>query len=630
MRRQATPAVALMLTGRDRVARSADWRVVLPCVVVASGLYVWWHLGRGWIPTDDGTLAQSAERVLRGELPHRDFDDVYTGGLACLNAAAFRMLGTNLWTLRLVLFAAFLAWVPAFYYIASRFVRALAAAAIVLLGVVWSLPNYSAAMPSWYNLFLATFGVAALCRYLEDARRRWLLLAGIAGGLSFLVKVIGLYYVAGVLLFVVFLAHAQMHRGAGPGAQRGNGYAVSISIALLLFVTTLGLLVRHQLHPAEIVQFVLPGVLVAGLLVRTEWTQAAGASTARFRALTRLLGPFLAGVSMPVAIFIVPYVRSGALGSFVHGVFVVPMRRVTFVAIPAPPLTTMLALLPFATLGWLAHRTGGRMTKRETVLLVFVLALLLRATGGNGALYRTIWYAVQALPPVIVSIGVVMLARGGDADARSSLHRARTMLLLAVTALCSLVQFPYAHALYFSYIAPLVILATVAVYSGMRRQIQVVPGLLLVFFAGFAVLRTNSARIAGVGDWYQPKQQVAPLGIDRGGIEVPRSDSVLYDSLVTQLRAHARGGYTWASPDSPEVYFLSGLRNPTRTLFEVFDDSTNREVRVLHALDAHGISAVVLSSPVTSLPISPGMFAQLKLRYPQSRYVGPFQLRWRD
>ena len=182
--------------GTGRTASSADWRLVLSGLLLVSGCYVWSHLG-GWIPFDDGALAQSAERLLQGQLPHRDFDEVYTGGLTWLNAGAFRLLGTNLLSLRLVLFAVFLCWVPVVFYIASRFVRPVAAAGVVLLGVVWSLPNYSAAMPSWYNLFLATFGVAALFRHLEDGRRRWLMLSGVAGGLSVLVKIVGLYDIAG-------------------------------------------------------------------------------------------------------------------------------------------------------------------------------------------------------------------------------------------------------------------------------------------------------------------------------------------------------------------------------------------------------------------------------------------------
>jgi hypothetical protein len=71
-----------------------------------------------------------------GELPHRDFDLGYTGGQSYLNAFALWLLGTNLATLRIVLFIFFLAWVPAVY--ASRFVSPLGAGAATLLAVAWS------------------------------------------------------------------------------------------------------------------------------------------------------------------------------------------------------------------------------------------------------------------------------------------------------------------------------------------------------------------------------------------------------------------------------------------------------------------------------------------------------------
>ena len=48
------------------------------------------HIDRGWVPHDEGLIGHTAERVLAGELPHRDFDDVYTGGLAYINAGAMR------------------------------------------------------------------------------------------------------------------------------------------------------------------------------------------------------------------------------------------------------------------------------------------------------------------------------------------------------------------------------------------------------------------------------------------------------------------------------------------------------------------------------------------------------------
>jgi len=120
------------------------------------------------------------------------------------------------------------------------------------------------------------------------------------------------------------------------------------------------------------------------------------------------------------------------------------------------------------------------------------------------------------------------------------------------------------------------------------------------------------------------------MTMDRGGIDVPKSDADTYGALVAKLRSRARGGYTWASPDSPEVYFLSGLANPTRTLFEVFDDPPSRPDQVMRLLDARGITAIVLSSPSFSPPISAEMYALVSARYPHSEYVGSFQLRWRD
>jgi hypothetical protein len=95
---------------------------VFATVLLLSALYAGKGLKRGWFPWDEGILAQSAEAVLHGELPHRDYLEIYTGGLSYLNAAAFRLFGTNLASMRYMLFLFFLLWVPAFYYAVLRFV----------------------------------------------------------------------------------------------------------------------------------------------------------------------------------------------------------------------------------------------------------------------------------------------------------------------------------------------------------------------------------------------------------------------------------------------------------------------------------------------------------------------------
>ena len=175
---------------------------ILRMVWILSALYVGTFIDRGWIPHDEGSLAHSAERVRAGELPHRDFDEIYTGGLSFLYAATFNLLGVNLLSIRYVFFAFFLLFIPATYAVALRFASSSIAAAITALVVVWSVPNYFAGVPSWYNLFFAVLGTLALIRHVETHQGGWLFIAGLCGGLSCLVKVTGVYYILAVCLFL--------------------------------------------------------------------------------------------------------------------------------------------------------------------------------------------------------------------------------------------------------------------------------------------------------------------------------------------------------------------------------------------------------------------------------------------
>ena len=604
--------------------------LIVSTVVVASALYTYWHLGRGWISFDDGALAQSAERVLLGELPHRDFDDVYTGGLAVLNAGAFKLFGTTLWSLRLMVLAAFVAWLPSVYYIAARFVRPFTAGAVTALAAVWSLPNYPAAMPSWYNLFFATFGVAALFRFLEDRRARWLVAAGVAGGLSFLMKVVGLYYVAGVLLFLVF--HVQ-EQSRAPRARTGldAGYAAFVSVCLLAFVLVIGAMVGKRPGGANIVHFFVPTVFLAALLAQNEWKAPGGGSLQRFVELLRLVGFFGAGVAIPVALFLVPYVLSGSVGAFVHGVFILPAKRLAFAAYDPPWISTLSALIPLALLLYGARRLQSRTPIWLLALLAVALTALCVTTGSNQQLYREVWYTLRGLIPALTALGIAVLSRRRTADESSPLLRERAFLLISVTAVCSLVQFPFAVPNYFLYVAPLALLTAVALSSYFQPMARGIPALLLGFYLAFGVARNNSVPLSAMGFVYSPFDKTAPLTMERaGGITVIDNDAADWNAVVALLKAHARGGYTFASPDCPELYFLSGLRNPTRSLFEFFDEPKGRSDRALKALDTHGVTVIVLNRwPAFSPTLTERLLDGIYQRYPYSQDVNRFHVRWR-
>src|ERR1019366_4691706 len=295
----------------------------------------------------EGTYAQSAERVLHGELPHRDFDDVYSGGLAYLDALAFRELGTNLASLRIVLFVFFMAWVPSLFYIASRFASAYAAGGVTLLAVAWSVPNYPAAAPSWYNLFFATFGTAALFRYLDVGSRRWLFIAGICGGLSILVKTPGFYFVAAVLLFLIF--NEQGISGKRNGHPRHNGwlYTLTVVTGLLTFLYLLFRLVHTLAESSWLICFFLPALAIVALLLAREFIGSSPPSGERFATLVGSGVPFAAGIALPLLAFLLPYIWSGSTPALLRGLFVLPMKRFIFgTRLPQNSLA-MIEVIPF-------------------------------------------------------------------------------------------------------------------------------------------------------------------------------------------------------------------------------------------------------------------------------------------
>lgn len=607
----------------------ADWLVLLATLLVA-GTYVLWHLRRGLIPHDDGAIGHAAQRVLQGELPHRDFDDIYTGGLAWLNAAGFRLFGTSFLTMRLVLLGAFLVWLPAQYWIARRFVGPLAAGAVTLLAAAWSVPNYPAPMPSWFNLFLATIGVAALLRWLDGREARWLVAAGLAGGLSVLVKVIGLYYVAGVLLFLVYEAHQQSREGAGTSPARGTAYMAFVVTALVLFAMALLGLVSRQRLPAELVHFVMPGALLAALLATNELAHPAGGSARRLRILARVIGPFLLGVALPLVLFLVPYVRSGAVGALVHGVFVLPTRRFGPASIPMLPLASMLAVLPLVALAVAGRRWHQSIPRAAVLALGALLAAFAWFTAPHEASYRFVWASVRNLLPVLIVVGAIMLVRESRGETEGARRRSQLMLMMSVTAMCSLVQFPFAASIYFCYVAPLLALLATAVYASLRPMSPAIPALVVAFYLAFVVTRVNTSTVFLMGIRHNPYPATVPLALARGGVSLKEERRREYQAVERMLRTKARGGYTWASPDAPEIYFLTGLRNPTRSLFEFFDEPDGQRERVLAALEAKGVTAIVVNRlPEFSRPIDSAMHRELARRYPWAMDAGKFEVRWR-
>ena len=266
-------------------------RLVHGILLGIVGLYLISHFDRWWIPHDCGLVGQTAERVLVGELPHRDFDEPYTGGLSVMHACAFKVFGVSLYSLRVVLVGFSLLFTSVVYLIASRLASPWIAAAITILAVVWSVPNYYSPLPSWYNLFFAAFGTWALIKFDETEHKAWLVVAGCMGGISFLMKISGLYFVAASLLFLVY--REQDASVIEDSAGRSPRYfSLFSTLALLFFVAAIAILIHARWTLMDVLHFWMPGAILSSYLILNEWRKTSGPSSRRFANLFRTLFGF--------------------------------------------------------------------------------------------------------------------------------------------------------------------------------------------------------------------------------------------------------------------------------------------------------------------------------------------------
>ena len=593
-------------------------------------LYALLTIGRGWIPHDDGMLGQAAVRVLTGELPHRDFQDVYTGGLSYWHALSFALFGINLMSPRILLLASFGGFLLASFAIARRFAGPRVAAATVLLGSVWSLPNYPAAMPTWYNLFLAVAGIWCVVRFLEGGRRGWLAAAGVACGLSIAIKIVGLYTLAAFLIGLA-LVESEPISDTSPRRPSWNVFTILVSAGLLVFALLVAWLVRAGLGASSVVHFVLPSAAVAGFAAwRVARSGSAGTPRERIAHLLRLFGPFAAGVAAPIALLLAPFALSGSVDAIFRGVLVLPPRRLLFAATPPLPLRLFApSLLP---LGLAAVSALGPPRVRRVALgmLAGVLGVAF-VLGGSDPVYLGTW-AGLLLAPAITTLAALAVATRAWALGDEGHKPLVAALTAAVLATFTLVQYPFAGPVYFFYLAPLVALCALSAVS-LAPVSWRAPALALGLFA-----LAFGARWVGTADLYptaqgryEPRPALERLDIDRGHIRVTPAEKAEYERLAAALQDLAAGtGVTFVTPDAPEVYFLSGLRNPTPVFYDFLDEAEGRTARILAALDREDVRVIALNrAPQFSGPPSPDLLAALEGAYPRATSVGRFVVRWR-
>jgi hypothetical protein len=205
-------------------------------IVVASinALLLWDFHDRYWYPVDEGIYAHIAERLLSGEILHVDFVDFHPGYGDFLNAAAFRLFGIDLLSLRYPLIAGALLqsmFVFALLQRRSLLLAASAAVASIALGVI----HFLNPTPHWYALF----GTCCLVYWMNAAPRvDWIRLVGagfIVGAITLFHQLLGVLVGAGVLVVALHERSGEAH---------GRDRIVGQSLLLFILVGLSAYLIR--------------------------------------------------------------------------------------------------------------------------------------------------------------------------------------------------------------------------------------------------------------------------------------------------------------------------------------------------------------------------------------------------
>lgn len=595
------------------IPASARDRIVGAVLVAAAIGYLLPFVAHGWVPHDEGMLGQSADRVMRGALPHVDYEETYTGGLTYLYAAVFRMAGVDLLHVRWLLFGAAATAIWLMYAVLRRTLRPPAAAAATWVATTWSFPNYFAGLPSWWLLLCALIELWAMIRAAETRRVRYVVLAAVAAGLAVTIKQTGIYLVVALGLWTLYdggsSADSPRRRSLETAVRWAAGAAAIAAAGVMLAPRLLG--------AAGLYLFVPAAATALALFVRRP--SHGPLPEDRSPVVRAILAGAIAAV--PLALLLMAYGSTAHLRAFLNGVLILPQKRLSFASMPMPDGWWMLMAVPLLGLAVAGSRRAAASAAFTIAAWAAAIAVPVAALWHPG-IYQIVWQSMRALAAVLPVVILWQIASGRvhDSARRSTLYAAAALLAWA-----SLNQYPFAAPIYFSYTTPLVVLAAVAAADAsgcLRARVGLPLAALLVLFA---VLIENRGDLHSLGRFHEPGRAVVPLDLPRAHLNVDAGDADVYRRLLAALEAHHHGGEVIAGPDCPEVYFLAGLESPSGALFDFFSASSPDAA----ASWLKGEVIIINHEPAFSA-VPPGpLVAALRRGFTGGERIGRFEIRWR-
>lgn len=594
-----------------------------------GGGLIWAFRFRGWYAHDEGLLGQVAERVLMGQIPHRDFDDPYTGGLGLLHALVFRLGGINMNALRDHLALVATIWFAGVFWLLTRWLRPFGAAVVAALIAVLSVPLYPAAMPSWYVLFLSCAAGGVVVTW-PSRRVAAAFLAGVLIGIAALAKITAIFAFAGIVWGLVAMRQAEDRERRG---------AVEVLLGALIFCVLVIRLVSSLSTGRVLFHIGLPPIAVVAGIAILEIRQGRARGFGIDTVLWRRVAALAAGAAVPTLIYVAWLARHDALLPFVASLHAVVGKRAAFASLPPPSVRSILYSIPLLAI---LFAGGSRFGIRPLFLAAggFVLGVLawfyayihadfwnaLRGLLPAGALlFALAWASDLVAGPLGRIHGAV--APGGPSGQQPTGAGLRALVVFVpLTAMMVLTQFPFAAPIYFLYVLPLLLIAVSAAVTFRPRAAQISAGVLATLYLLFGIVQVIPGSPDSLGMSADHAPDLAWLDLPRGRLLIPTDFADLYRRLVTTMDS-VPAGPIWAGPDAPEVAFLSGRVDLNRNFFAILGDAELPVETLAARMYARGAQAIVVDGePSFSMPLTPAALDSISRYFPRMRTVDRFQV----
>lgn len=470
---------------------------------------LWYFHDRFWWPMDEGVYAYVAQRILAGDVIHRDLVDLHAGLGNFINAAAFALFGEDLLSLRYPL--AVLSIIQsglAFWIMKERgwLIAGLSGLLVASTGFI----QFPIGGAQWYALFLV-FLTVFLATQLNPTTSRNLLIFGALIGACFLIRQLsGAILAMGLITWLLLVWDNASARPSETKAISGKLLAGLIMLGVVLYLFS---------------KMSITAVLFSGMWVLLISVLAVRRVNLPIRIIAPRLAIMLGGcliVAMPMIIY---FTLNGALVDWLRDVLITPFY--------------------IHGQDYIRDISYGAMFIASTIFLF-------AEPGINTTLSATGWLAALLILPATGFACVQYLEKLGPGE--------RVHPLPVIAAFWSILTMHYQIPHYFFSAFPLVFCAMIWIYP--RQWLVYLMAILtawaLWYQAAQPVSRMMRGDIIGIRVTYEDRSTLPKVNL-----RIEPEDEVIFSELIDRIESEAGPDEPiFSLPGEPEINFMTERRVP--------------------------------------------------------------------